>query len=164
MSTNCLPIVFVFRTISILTLIFLANMYSPIDNELMNTKYDASERSLVCRGSFILYFGLGKFCTWLSAWKWNPPIVTSVFFYLTLEIWLTGDIWPVFQPGESEFGVKNIKKWHLVGPHGPWMSILCIIKSNFENPNFSILISDLDCLQKSIITKCSSFFHILIRT
>ena len=49
-------------------------MYSPIDNELMNTKYDASERSLVCRGSFILYFGLGKFCTWLSAWKWNPPV------------------------------------------------------------------------------------------
>ena len=55
MSTNCLPIVFVFRTISILTLIFLANMYSPIDNELMNTKYDASESlifTFVCLSMF----------------------------------------------------------------------------------------------------------------
>ena len=90
--------------------------------------------------------------------------INQCFFYFSLEIWLNNDMQSVFQPGESKFGVKNIKKWHLVGPHGPWMSILCIIKSNFENPNFSILISDLDCLQKSIIAKCSSFFHILIRT
>ena len=48
-----------------------------------------------------------------------------------------------------------------LGPWRPWTSI---IKSNFENQNFSILISDLDCLQKCIIAKCSSFFHILIRT
>ena len=61
MSTNCQPIVFVFRTISILTLIFLANMCSPIDNEFMDTKYDEDERHLVCRGSFILYFVLGNF-------------------------------------------------------------------------------------------------------
>ena len=38
MSNNCLPIVLVFRTVLVLTFIFLANMYSPIDKELMHLK------------------------------------------------------------------------------------------------------------------------------
>ena len=130
MSTNCLPIVFVFRTISILTLIFLANMYSPIDNELMNTKYDASERSLVCRGSFILYFGLGKFCTWLSAWKWNPPEGRGSPKGTILEkVWKSGLFCLCIPPStlvmrKNDLGWSNFWKMCKSKPTGPWMSIL----------------------------------------
>ena len=55
--------VLVFRTVLVLTFIFLANMYLPIDNQLMDTKSDAFERNLVSRGLFILNFGLGNFFT-----------------------------------------------------------------------------------------------------
>ena len=54
---------------------------------------------------------------------WVLFLLTGVFFYLTSEIWLNKDIQPVFQPGESDSGVRISKKWGLVGPQGPWMSI-----------------------------------------
>ena len=77
-----------------------------------------------------------------------------MFFFLILEIWFRNDIGPVFQPGESDFGVKISKSGFPKGVKGQ-------IKSNFQNPNFSILIADLDFLQKIIIAKCPSFILIL---
>ena len=68
-----------------------------------------------------------------------------VFFFLTLEIWFNSDIGPVFQPGESDSGVKNVKKWCLVGP-----------RIKFQN--FSILITDLD-LDKKCNIKVSFFLY-----
>ena len=55
----------------------------------------------------------------------HPDVVvlTGVFFYLTSEIWLRKYMKPVFQPEESDSGVRISKKWGLVGPQGPWMSI-----------------------------------------
>ena len=73
-------------------------------------------------------------------------IITSVFFYFSLEIWLNIDIGTVFEPGESEFAVKNIKKWHLVGPHGPWMSIFSVFGFNGY---FSIVLLKLTFLNSS---------------
>ena len=49
--------------------------------------------------------------------------ITGVFFHLTSEIWLRKNMKPVFQPEESDSGVRISKKWGLVGPQGPWMSI-----------------------------------------
>ena len=37
-------------------------------------------------------------------------LLTSVFFTFTLEMGVTRNIWPVFRPGESDFGVKNGRK------------------------------------------------------
>ena len=31
-------------------------------------------------------------------------LTNKCFFYLSLEIWLNDDTWPVFQPGESDLG------------------------------------------------------------
>ena len=70
----------------------------------------------------------------------------------------------LFLRGESKYRVQNDLRSRFRYATGPWRPWMSIIKSNFENQNFSILISYVDYLQKTIIAKCSSFFHIPIRT